>query len=313
MTGAAPAEAKADGTPPVVKVPATVLGRLAWHYLINGGWQKEVADNYVFDTRILTNHQPYFAAYIKVKDLLKFTDRLELVQDEWGYLLLWATLGIATVFALTLVLLPVVFGWRTIFSRYPGKAGTMLYFLCLGLGYIIVEVGMISHFILALSNATVSASVLITGMLVFSGCGSFFSERFLDRARSFMPKVFLAIFAILTPTPSPSIRARLDRHAALCAAYRALPAAAPAAGLPDGLPHADGDDHAGPPGQGPHVPVGLGHQRLLLGDRRRAGADRGDQLRPARRRAGRRLRLPGGTARLLPVLMRCRPRRPPDA
>ena len=150
------------------RVPATVLGRLAWHFLVDGGWQK-VADQYVFDTRILTNHQPYFAAYIKVQDLLKFTDRLELVQDEWGYLLLWATLGIATVFALTLVLFPVVFGWRTIFSRYPGKAGTMLYFLCLGLGYIIVEVGMISHFMLALSNATVSASVLITGMLVFSG------------------------------------------------------------------------------------------------------------------------------------------------
>lgn len=185
-----------DETPPAPRVPATVLGRLAWHYLVNGGWQK-VADEYVFDTRILTNHQPYFAAYIKVKDLLNFTDRLELVQDEWGYLLLWATLGIAAVFALTLVLFPLVFGWRTIFSRYPGKFGTMVYFLCLGLGYIIVEVGMISHFILALSNATVSASVLITGMLVFSGIGSFVSERYLDRARNVMPKVFLAIFAIL--------------------------------------------------------------------------------------------------------------------
>jgi hypothetical protein len=198
MSGAAPAaeDAKADsgGAP---KVPATVLGRLAWHYLVNGGWQK-VADEYVFETRILTNHQPYFAAYIKVKDLLKFTDRLELVQDEWGYLLLWATLGIAAVFAATLVLFPLVFGWRTIFSRYPGKAGTMLYFLCLGLGYIIVEVGMIAHFVLALSNPTVSASVLITGMLVFSGIGSFFSERYLDRARATMPKIFLAIFAILT-------------------------------------------------------------------------------------------------------------------
>ena len=188
-------EAK-DGAPPVPRVPATVLGRLAWHYHINGGWQK-VADEYVFDTRILTNHQPYFAAYIKVKDLLKFTDRLETVQDEWGYLLLWATLGIATIFALTLVLVPLVFGWRTIFSRYPGKAGTMVYFLCLGLGYIIVEVGMISHFILALSNATVSDSVLITGMLVFSGLGSFVSERYLDRARTIMPRIFAAIFLIL--------------------------------------------------------------------------------------------------------------------
>jgi hypothetical protein len=191
-------EAKADGgAPPPPRVPATVLGRLAWHHLVNGGWQK-VADDYVFDARILTNHQPYFAAYIKVKDLLKFTDRLELVQDEWGYLLLWATLGIAAVFAFTLVLFPLIFGWRTIFSRYPGKFGTMIYFLCLGLGYIIVEVGMIAHFILALSNVTVSASVLITGMLVFSGLGSFVSERFLDRARTTMPRIFLAIFLILT-------------------------------------------------------------------------------------------------------------------
>lgn len=189
-------EVKAGDAPAAAKVPATVLGRLAWHYLVNGGWQK-VADEYVFETRILTNHQPYFAAYIKVKDLLKFTDRLELVQDEWGYLLLWATLGIAAIFAFTLVLFPLIFGWRTIFSRYPGKFGTMIYFLCLGLGYIIVEVGMISHFVLALSNPTVSASVLITGMLVFSGIGSFVSERYLDRARATMPKIFLAIFLIL--------------------------------------------------------------------------------------------------------------------
>jgi spermidine synthase len=196
--GAPGAEPAKDGAAPAApKVPATVLTRIAWQRLVNGGWQK-VADDYVFDTRILTNHQPYFAAYIKVQDLLKFTDRLELVQDEWGYLLLWATLGIAAIFAATLVLFPLIFGWRTIFSRYPGKAGTMVYFLCLGLGYIIVEVGMISHFVLALSNPTVSASVLITGMLVFSGLGSFVSERFLDRARSTMPKIFLAIFAILT-------------------------------------------------------------------------------------------------------------------
>jgi MFS family permease len=188
-------EAK-DGAPPTARVPATVMGRLAWYYLVNGGWQK-VADDYVFDTRILTNHQPYFAAYIKVKDLPKFTDRLELVQDEWGYLLLWATLGIAAVFAFTLVLFPLIFGWRTIFSRYPGKFGTMVYFLCLGLGYIIVEVGMISHFILALSNATVSASVLITGMLVFSGLGALVSERFVPNARRAMPVILALIGALL--------------------------------------------------------------------------------------------------------------------
>jgi hypothetical protein len=189
-------EGTGDGQTTVPKVPATDIGRLWWHHLIHGGVDK-IAERYVFDTKVLTNHQPYFAAYIKVKDLLRFSDRLELVQDEWGYLLLWATLAIAAIAALSLVLFPVVFGWRTIFSRYPGKFGAMVYFLCLGLGYIVVEVGMISHFMLALSNATVSASVLITGMLVFSGLGSFVSERYLDRCRTFMPKVFVAIGAIL--------------------------------------------------------------------------------------------------------------------
>ena len=70
------------------------------------------------------------------------TDRLELLQDEWGYLLLWATLFIACAAALSLVLIPLVFGWRTIFSHNPGKFRTIIYFACLGAGYIMVEVGL---------------------------------------------------------------------------------------------------------------------------------------------------------------------------
>jgi SAM-dependent methyltransferase len=177
-------------------VPATTMGQLAWHSLVHGGWD-EIADQYVFDTRMLTNKRPYFAAYVKPGDLPYVTDRLELLQDEWGYLLLWATLAIACIAALSLVLIPLVFGWRTIFSHNPGKFRTIVYFACLGAGYIMVEVGLISDFMLALSNATVSASVLITGMLVFSGLGAYFSERFLDRARNIMPKIFVAIGVLL--------------------------------------------------------------------------------------------------------------------
>jgi hypothetical protein len=130
-------------------------------------------------------------------DLPKITDRLELFQDEWGYLLLWATLSIACAAGLILISIPVIFGWRTAFSRYPGKAQTILYFACLGFGYITVEVGLIAQFIQALSNATVSASVLITGMLVFSGIGSFVSDKFASNARLTMPKIFIVIGALL--------------------------------------------------------------------------------------------------------------------
>jgi spermidine synthase len=188
-------DAGGDNAAPQV-LPAIQMARIAWHNLIYGGWD-EIADRYVFDVHPLTNNRPYFAAYEKLGDLPYITDRLELFQDDWGYLLLWATLGVACAASLILILLPVAVGWRTIFSRSPGKFGTIVYFACLGLGYIMVEVGLIAKFVEALGNATISAAVLITGMLVFSGLGSFASEYFLERSRRVMPIVFLAIGALL--------------------------------------------------------------------------------------------------------------------
>ena len=58
----------------------------------------EVQQRYVFDTRPLTNERPYFAGYIKVLDIPKFLHQLDAVSDEWGYLLLWATLILALIF-----------------------------------------------------------------------------------------------------------------------------------------------------------------------------------------------------------------------
>ncbi len=198
---APPADAGSDEGAPSGKaddgvLPATVMGRLAWHALIFGGWP-EVASRYVFNTRALTNDAPYFAAYVKTGDLPRVTDRLELLQDEWGYLLIWATLGVACLTAAVLLLIPLLWGWRAIFSRSRGKALSVLYFACLGAGYIMVEVGLIAHFVMALGNPTISASVLITGMLVFSGLGALMSERILPRMRTVMPAVFLTIGGLL--------------------------------------------------------------------------------------------------------------------
>ena len=197
----APSEDGADAPPPSGMaddgvLPATVMGRLAWHTLISGGWP-DVAARYVFNARPLTNDAPYFAAYVKTSDLPRVLDRLELLQDEWGYLLIWATLGVACLTAAVLLAIPVVWGWRAIFSRTRGKALTVLYFACLGAGYIMVEVGLIAHFVMALGNPTISASVLITGMLVFSGLGALASERILPRMRIVMPALFLAIGTLL--------------------------------------------------------------------------------------------------------------------
>ena len=193
---APPGDATDQAGPDSGPLPATTLGRLVWNALVHGGFD-EIARQYVFDTHALTNDQPYFAGYVKPADLFRALDRLDTLQDDWGYLLIWATLVIAALAGVTLIVIPVIFGWRIVFSRSPGKLGTLLYFACLGLGYITVEVGLISRFIVALGNATISATVLITGMLVFSGIGSLASERILGAARTVLPGLLLVIGLIL--------------------------------------------------------------------------------------------------------------------
>ncbi|MDL2406983.1 hypothetical protein PY650_15185 [Rhizobium calliandrae] len=178
------------------EMPATSLERLVWQSLISGRWA-DIAHRYVFDIQPLTDDRPYFAGYEKLQDLPKALARLALFQDDWGYLVLWATLGVASAATLPLILIPLFVGWRRSFARTPGKAGTILYFACLGVGFIMVEVGLISRFTLVLGSATISASVLIAGMLVFSGLGSLLSERFVERARIALPVILAAIAGLL--------------------------------------------------------------------------------------------------------------------
>ena len=172
------------------------LYKLMLSYMMAGDFA-EVQKKYVFDTRPLTNNRPYFAAYIKALEIPHFLGQLDAVSDEWGYLLLWATLLIAVIFGFLLMMIPVIAGWRTIFSRQPGKIGLFIYFFCLGTGYIVVEVGLIGKFFVALSNPTISATVLITSMLFFSGLGSLVSSRYVDNCRKVMPRIFIGIVALI--------------------------------------------------------------------------------------------------------------------
>ena len=179
-----------------VDVSAGALYRLAAERFISGDF-RTVEDGYVFNTEPLTNDRPYFAGFVKFGDIPKFLDKLEAVSDEWGYLLLWATLLLSIVFGLVLMLLPLIFGWRALFARDRGKVSIVMYFMCLGIGYILLEIGLISKYILCLGNATVSVTVLITGMLVFSGIGSYVSGRFMERAGRAMVFICISLAAIL--------------------------------------------------------------------------------------------------------------------
>ncbi len=177
-------------------VSVGALYRLVAACLISGDLQK-VEAGYVFSDEPLTDERPYFAGYLKIPDIPKFLDKLEAISDEWGYLLLWATLFLSLILGFILMLLPMVFGWQVFFQRHRGKLGVIVYFLCLGVGYIFVEIAMISKYILCLGNPTLSVTILVTGMLLFSGLGSYLSARFVPVAGRAMVVICASVTLLL--------------------------------------------------------------------------------------------------------------------
>ncbi len=92
---------------------------------------------------------------------------------EWGYLVLIATLLQAVLVSLFLILFP-LFVLRKKKRSPRFRLAVILYFSCLGLGYLFIEMVCIQQFALFLAHPTSAVSVVIASFLIFSGCGSLF-------------------------------------------------------------------------------------------------------------------------------------------
>jgi len=98
------------------------------------------------------------------------------------------------------------FGSTEIATRKLGPSSILLYFLLLGVAFMLVEVALVQKFILFLGQPTLAFTVVLVSLLVGSGTGSFLSDRFetesvVRRLASvlFFVGVLLAIFAVSLP------------------------------------------------------------------------------------------------------------------
>ncbi len=161
------------------------------------GEYRSVQGRYIFNFEPLTNDRPYFTGYTGSWNFSRVIEKLDLLTDEWGYLLAWATLLLSTLFGFLLLMIPILFGRRIKFLKEPGQIGVILYFICLGIGYIAVEIVYISKCIICLGNPSVSFAVLVTGMVLFSGIGSYFSEKLFHLSGWLLPSACALIAGIL--------------------------------------------------------------------------------------------------------------------
>jgi len=136
--------------------------------------------DYLFAIRPATDNCPYFFHFFKWKSLPQLLRILGRQWAPWGYVLLIATLLQAALVSVVLIVLPLFFLKKK--ATASRKTRRLLYFLCLGLAFMFVEMASIQKFILFLRHPIYSISVVISSFLVFSGLGSLSSRRFIRGA-----------------------------------------------------------------------------------------------------------------------------------
>lgn len=154
----------------------------------------ELYSEYGYKVRPVTDDQPYFYQFfrpLRLGELLSDFDLQRYPHTEWGFLLVLVTLLQSLVGGLVLILLPFLSG--KVRRSMTGKLGIGLYFGALGLGYMALEVALIQQLMLILYYPVYSAAVVLAGLLVFSGLGSYLSETWKTPSR----RISLAVVGIL--------------------------------------------------------------------------------------------------------------------
>ncbi|HJQ57140.1 MAG TPA: hypothetical protein VJ890_09555 [Vineibacter sp.] len=128
-----------------------------------------------------TLDRPYLNAVLPLRELGAILDRIELVpREELVTLINIAVLAQAIVIATLVLLLPLVrsSGGSVRLGQF---LRAMAYFAGLGLGFLFLEIYLIEKAAQYLHDRVLAFGLVLAGMLVFSGLGSFLAERFRDR------------------------------------------------------------------------------------------------------------------------------------
>jgi len=147
--------------------------------LIAGNDPYGFARTYAYNVSPVTDNAPFFFFTLKPGQILGEKGLQEGV--DWkvnlGVLVLLLVFGISVVAVLAFLILPLAFkGGTERQSPVP-----LLYFIAVGLGYILVEIAFIQRFVLFLGHPTYALTVVIFLLMLSSGAGSLFSRVWLPR------------------------------------------------------------------------------------------------------------------------------------
>jgi len=181
-----------------VYVPGTAV-KNPFVTMLRSANPEEYQRNYPFDITPVTDNRPFFFYTVQPRDLWAFLASPAKESADYkinkAVPLLFELLAVSVVATAVILLMPpLVLGTRL--PRQRGVLGFLTYFLFIGTGYILIEMGLIQKFVLFLGHPTYALTVVIFSMLISSGLGSFASERLVGRQEGNLIKV-LGLVAVL--------------------------------------------------------------------------------------------------------------------
>ncbi|HXG63774.1 MAG TPA: hypothetical protein VNO70_01630 [Blastocatellia bacterium] len=174
--------------------PANVFTRM-----IEAADPAEVWDSFETNVHPTWDNNPFFFNSIRLSDLTRALRGVgEWQKTNLGTFVLFALFGITTVLVMVFIIGPLALARGRMLMRGSGRFPMLLYFACLGAGFIIVEVAMIQKFILFLGHPVYALAVVLFSLLTFSALGSYLSGRIGDaRLTSAAVKMLGALVALV--------------------------------------------------------------------------------------------------------------------
>jgi len=189
-----------DRLPGPAEGPGDWLNYAATRILTKSPGTDFLFDEWAYDIRPASDDKPFFGNFFKFRSIpaLKraFGD-LWLTRTEIAFLFVLVAMGIIAIIGLVSIVLPLAAVPAIRDAR--GKIGTFGYFTAIGLGYLMIEIVILSKLTHLIGNTVQAGAVTIAGFLFFSGLGSLTAQNLtgVDAAKRTRLFVALVITGIL--------------------------------------------------------------------------------------------------------------------
>jgi predicted membrane-bound spermidine synthase len=147
----------------------------AFRQLIESGNPERFAQTYPFNVSPVYDNAPFFFFTMKPSQILSAGSEKGI---DWkvnvGVVVLLMLVVISALAVLTFLIIPLLFSAE---ARHEAKWMPLIYFIAIGLGYIVVEITLIQRLVLFLGHPIYAMTVVVFLMLLSSGAGSIMSRR----------------------------------------------------------------------------------------------------------------------------------------